>query len=209
MEIVRSAQARSHRAHILDAIDRKVSSNAPIIAVVGNLREVKQPMLAVRVAAGVAERLSTAVILALFGRDDEGWIQRMRCEVTNSAVALAPMGFRYPIGEWLGSCDALLATSSGDAFGRAVVEAMSAGVPVVATQIGGHLEIVTHMVDGLLAPGGDVGQMVKAVVGVLNEPQLRNKLIAGGYERSLDFSARRHAQQMAQLYCEATRKLPL
>lgn len=65
--------------------------------------------------------------------------------------------FQEHIAAVLGDLDALLHTSlRPEPFGRVIIEAMAAGVPVIAARAGGVLEIITEGVDGLLAEPGDL-----------------------------------------------------
>jgi glycosyltransferase involved in cell wall biosynthesis len=58
----------------------------------------------------------------------------------------------------------------------ALLEAMSWGLPVIATPVGGVPEIVTHEVNGLLVPPGDVEALAAAIVRLMSDPQLRERL---------------------------------
>ncbi len=58
----------------------------------------------------------------------------------------------------------------------ALLEAMSFGLPVIATPVGGVPEIVTHEVDGLLVPPGDIDALGAAIVRLMSEPGLRERL---------------------------------
>jgi glycosyltransferase involved in cell wall biosynthesis len=58
----------------------------------------------------------------------------------------------------------------------ALLEAMSLGLPVIATPVGGVPEIVTHEVDGLLVPPGDSDALAAAIVRLMREPGLRERL---------------------------------
>ena len=58
----------------------------------------------------------------------------------------------------------------------ALLEAMSFGLPVIATPVGGVPEIVTHEVDGLLVPPGDIDALAAAISRLTSEPHLRERL---------------------------------
>jgi glycosyltransferase involved in cell wall biosynthesis len=53
---------------------------------------------------------------------------------------------------------------------------MSFGLPVIATPVGGVPEIVTDGVDGLLVPPGDIDALAAAIVRLMSEPALRERL---------------------------------
>jgi len=68
---------------------------------------------------------------------------------------------------------------------------MLAGVPVVATAAGGVREVVRDGVDGLLVPVGDGAALGAAIVRVLADRGLRERLVAAGRERVKEFSIER------------------
>jgi len=73
-------------------------------------------------------------------------------------------------------CSYLVLPSRHEAFGMAVIEAMSCGKPVVATRSGGPQELVSHGVDGILVPPGDPGRLTKEMARLLEDAPLRRKL---------------------------------
>jgi glycosyltransferase involved in cell wall biosynthesis len=85
-------------------------------------------------------------------------------------------GFRPDIDNVLDSTDVYLITSSSEGFSLSAVQAMSRGVPVVATRCGGPEEIITHRTTGLLVDVGDVGGIAKAVSELWNDRALRERL---------------------------------
>ena len=76
--------------------------------------------------------------------------------------------------------DVLLLTSTSEGSPNAVLEAMAAGTPVVATAVGGVPEIVVDEVSGLLVASGDVAGVVRALERVLASDTLRATLASGG-----------------------------
>ena len=74
--------------------------------------------------------------------------------------------------------DGFVLSSNFDTFPLAILEAMVAGVPVVATQVGGVPEMIQHEVTGLLVPAGDSVALADAVIRLLQDTALQQKLVA-------------------------------
>ncbi len=68
-------------------------------------------------------------------------------------------------------------------FGGVVMEAMSMGLPVVATSIGGSLEQVVEDVTGLFVPPGDAVRLAEAVEKLFHDPKRRARMGEAGMER--------------------------
>ncbi|HET8526759.1 MAG TPA: glycosyltransferase family 4 protein [Actinomycetota bacterium] len=75
-----------------------------------------------------------------------------------------------------------------ESFGLTLVEAMAAGVPVVATDIPGYREVVRNGVDGLLVRPNDPEALAGAIRRVLSEPELASALAAAGRARAAEFA---------------------
>lgn len=94
--------------------------------------------------------------------------------------------FRGPVGRpdlpsRFGSASALLLTSDHEGFGRVLVEAMAAGLPVVSTATSGAREVAGDC--GLLAPVGDAAGLARATVRLLTDAELRRRVVAAGLAR--------------------------
>jgi len=88
------------------------------------------------------------------------------------------MGNRQDIPELLSKADCLvLSTITPEAFGRVIIEAQAAGVPVVATRVGGVTEIIEHEKTGLLVEPKEIGAMSEAVLRILNDPKFSATLV--------------------------------
>jgi phosphatidyl-myo-inositol alpha-mannosyltransferase len=75
-----------------------------------------------------------------------------------------------------------------ESFGLTLVEAMAAGVPVVATDIPGYREVVRDGADGILVRPNDPVALAEAIRRVLSEPGLASALAAAGRARAPDFA---------------------
>jgi phosphatidylinositol alpha-mannosyltransferase len=88
----------------------------------------------------------------------------------------------------LAGADVAVAAATGqESFGIAVVEAMAAGVPVVATDIEGYREVVTDGVDGLLVAPGDPAALASAIARVLDDDDLARRLGSAGHDTAAAF----------------------
>ena len=84
--------------------------------------------------------------------------------------------------------DMLLNASRADNQPVSIVEAFSAGTIVVSTNVGGIPDLVTHDVDGLLAPDDDHLALAGEAIRALTDPSLARRLTARGAARAADFT---------------------
>jgi phosphatidylinositol alpha-mannosyltransferase len=91
----------------------------------------------------------------------------------------------------------------GESFGIVLVEAMAAGLPVVASDIPGYREVVRGGVDGLLVPPSDPVALAAALAEVLDDPALAERLGAAGRERAGTYDWDAVAARLEERYAEA------
>jgi len=80
------------------------------------------------------------------------------------------LGKQDRVHEKLGLADLFLLPSDLESFGLAALEAMACEVPVIATNVGGLPEVVTHGIDGYLVPPRDVEAAAKYALEILTRP---------------------------------------
>ena len=89
----------------------------------------------------------------------------------------------------LAGADVAVAAATGqESFGIALVEAMAAGVPLVASDIPGYREVVRDRREGLLVPPGDAEALAAAMRSVLSDTALASRLVEGGGARARAFA---------------------
>lgn len=97
--------------------------------------------------------------------------------------------------------DLLILPSQTEAFGRVLLEAMQVGTPIVATEVGGIPEVITNEYNGLLVEYGDEDAMLNAINRLLNDEELRYKLIANGYKIVRErFDIERYSEEIESIY---------
>jgi glycosyltransferase involved in cell wall biosynthesis len=110
-------------------------------------------------------------------------------------------GHRDDIAAELADLDVVVHCSTiPEPFGQVVVEAMSAGRPVIAAAAGGPLEIVTDGVDGLLTPPGDVGALASALARLEGDRALGERLVAEARTTATRFTPEAAAAGTSSVY---------
>ncbi|HEY2822591.1 MAG TPA: N-acetyl-alpha-D-glucosaminyl L-malate synthase BshA [Candidatus Acidoferrum sp.] len=126
----------------------------PIIMHLSNFRPVKRITDAVEIFAIVRAKMPAKLVLIGDGPDRGAAEYLVRKKRLQKDVFF--LGKQNAVYEKLGSADLFLLPSELESFGLAALEAMACEVPVVATNVGGIPEVVTHGVDGYLVEPGDV-----------------------------------------------------
>jgi glycosyltransferase involved in cell wall biosynthesis len=135
----------------------------------------------------------------------------LRPDLEAQASELAPgrvvfTGYRDDALGLLKALDVLVLPSAHEGIPRCVMEAMAAGVPVVASDIPGTRLLVEDRETGLLVPPGDVGRLAGALDALLDDPHLGRALAKRARARvEADFSATRMAAEYLALYRELVR----
>lgn len=104
-----------------------------------------------------------------------------------------------------GAADVFVAPATGqESFGYILVEAMAAGLPVVASDIAGYREVVRGGIEGLLVPPGDPPRLAEAVARVVSDPALAARLSEAGRARAVEFGWDRIVPRIEAVYRRAT-----
>jgi glycosyltransferase involved in cell wall biosynthesis len=114
------------------------------------------------------------------------------------------LGFRTDVPAVMNALDVLVFPSTMEGFGLVAVEAMAAGVPVVAARAAALPEVVEHEAEGLLVPPGDAGALAAAVERLVGDAGLRQRLGDAGRRRvERDFSDERMVDRYEETLREA------
>jgi glycosyltransferase involved in cell wall biosynthesis len=143
------------------------------------------------------------------GLSAKGFVRRLKRRAIELGVA-ERVYFPGPTADvWtvFRSAAVVVHASWTESFGMALVEAQSCGVPVIAHQLEGMLEVVTDGETGFLVPPGDVPALTDRMQRLLAEPALRNRLGAAGYARMRErFSVAARLDDYRALYAGVCRQ---
>ncbi len=174
-----------------------IAADAPVVAFVGRLVPVKEPDVALDAFARVLVRHPTARLLVAGGGP---LLAPLRARGVPNVHWL---GWRDDVADVLAAADVALLSSRNEGTPVALIEAAAAGVPAVATRVGGVPSVVVDGESGLLVTAGDAPALADAVCRLLADAELRARLGAAARTRALaGWSAERLLADLDALYRE-------
>jgi L-malate glycosyltransferase len=151
--------------------------------------------------------VGSAKFLARATRHDNAqYVERLRAMIAAAGLSdrVSWLGERDDVPELLRALDVLLLPSTEEPFGRAVVEAMAMEVPVLATNVGGPVEIVRDGQDGRLLPPGEPQAWASALSELAASERLRAEMGRAGRARAREeFGLERHVATVLDVYARA------
>ena len=100
---------------------------------------------------------------------------------------------------------ALLPARGGESFGIVLLEAMAAGLPIVATDIPGYRAVARHEREALLVPPGDPAELARAAARLLDDGALADRLVRAGTRRAAEHDWAVVASRMQEIYASVRR----
>ena len=168
----------------------------PLVAVVANLWPVKGHRTLVEAIARVHARMPQARFVLVGDGPERPDLER-RISGLGIGDAVDLLGTRYDVPALLSRADAFCLPSLAEGLPNAIMEAMAARLPVVATAVGGTPELVLEGETGMLVPPANADALASALLGVLADPECGRRMGARGRaliarEYSLDALTRGH-----------------
>lgn len=177
------------------------SAGRKLIVLVGNMNsDVKGHPVLISAAAEIVKRHPEAQFVLVGDgprrRDYEAIVQ-----TAGLKESFLFLGRRSDVPEILVSCDIAILPSLAEGLPNAVLEYLAAGLPVIATALGGNLEVVQDGVTGLLIPPNDSEALVRALGRLLEDPDFAATIARAGREHvQKEFSFERLVLDLDRLY---------
>ncbi len=179
-----------------------------VLGTAGRLVELKGIEYLIRAAAALrGEFPNLRVEIAGTGP----WKSKLQEEVARTGIAdrVTFLGWVDEISSVLNRWDAFVLPSLEEGFPIAALDAMAAGLPVIASSVGGVPELIVDGESGWLVPPRDVEALTSRLRHALNHPELRRIAGSAAYSRVRDdFSASQMAAQFEHLYDELLGETP-
>ena len=153
-----------------------------LITTVGNIRRVKGHDVLIRAAAEVVKRYPDATFSIGGEVLDPAYFAELQSLIEELKLS---NHFRFDGGitnlrRHLDAADVFVLPSRSEGFSNAIVEAMAASLPVVATDVGGNAEAVQDGVSGFIVPTEDPGALSEAIFRLLADPKQAEAMGAAG-----------------------------
>ncbi len=186
------------------ALPEQVAIDRPLIVTCGRLVGQKGFLYLIEALAKV--RQSIPAHLWIIGEGP----QRPMLERKIRKLGLTPhiklLGFQQNPYQYMAAADVFVSSSIYEGFGNVIVEAMACGVPVIATDCpSGPREIINNEINGLLVETANPEALATAIIRLLKNPELKQRLANAGQARAQDFHSQAIASAYGQLFLEVAK----
>lgn len=177
----------------------------------------QEPPVLVTVARFAAPKDYDTLVKALGRLKDSPWSLQVvgdgsgrpsveaRCREMGLQERITFLGMRGGVENILAAGSIFLLSSRREGFPISILEAMRAGLPVIASDVGGVGEAVADGETGFLFPAGDIGALQEKLARLLQSPELRLRFGQAGRKRFLErFTLEQMADDYLNLYREVT-----
>lgn len=177
----------------------QMKSKEPVLTHVSNFREVKRIPDIIEVFAKVNAEVPSRLILIGDGPERSNAERLVWDKKLTDRVCF--LGKLESFSEILATSCVFLLPSESESFGLAALEALSCGIPVVASNAGGIPEVVIHGESGFLSDIGDIDDMAKNTLRIIREPELAQKMSLAARSRAVNlFSEDKLLSEYENLY---------
>ncbi len=155
------------------------------IVTLGNIRRVKGHDLFLTAAVTILERFPSTSFWVAGEVLEADYFAELQQQLLASGL-LDHFHFVHGVHNveaFLQDADVFVLPSRSEGFSNAILEAMAAGLPVVATDVGGNAEAVENQKTGIIVPSDDASALALAVIEILSDPIRRQAMAYAGLQR--------------------------
>jgi glycosyltransferase involved in cell wall biosynthesis len=180
----------------------RIPEHAVVIGCVARLSPVKNQESLIRALAALRDRDARPFLVLVGDGETRAALQRLSRELGVSEAVCFTGELRDGANHHRGF-DISVLVSVSEGFPNTLVEAMAAGRPVVATDVGGNRDAVMEGETGFLVPAGDIDQLTSRLSQLVDDAELRRQLGHAGMRRASNlYRASRVIAQLTSMYDE-------
>lgn len=178
-----------------------VPENTILISWIANWISIKRPLDFVYLAKILVERGDKKIRFLMFGEPRQPARNEVERVIDENGLNdyIFFMGVQIPIEPFIAVSDLLVATAENEGLGRTLIEAMSLNTLVVASDAGGHSEIIEDGHDGFLTPLGDVEAMADKIELALSK-NWTEMIVCARAKAETRFSVAAHTHSILGVY---------
>jgi glycosyltransferase involved in cell wall biosynthesis len=159
-----------------------LAPDVPLVGIVGRLSPIKNHYLFLEVAARIAA-VRPDVRFLVVGDGELGSAIRARTHRLKLSNRVIFAGWRSDLAQIYGDLDVLVSCSDNEGMPISLIEAMAAGCPVLATDVGGVPDLIDDNQTGLLVPARDPSRLTATLLRLLQDGALARGLAASAQSR--------------------------
>jgi len=177
-----------------------IPPEACVVGTAGRLTPIKGHKYLLEAAAVISPRNTDVFFVFLGDGELAPELRQMASSLGIKKVMF--LGWREEVAEVMSTFDIFVLPSLNEGMGKVLVEAMALGKPIVASDVGGIPDLVTHNYNGLLAPPADVEGLIKNINDLLDDSTKRMEMGDRGKIIATDYSAEKMIDKIDRLYDE-------
>jgi glycosyltransferase involved in cell wall biosynthesis len=189
-----------------------IAPDAPVVGILAALRPEKNHRLFLAGAQRILAQLPAAKFVVVGDGPTRAELEALASQL-GVAQAVRFVGMRSDVPALLAACDVVGLTSHNEAAPVSILEALGAGCPVVASDVGSVRETVLDGETGRVFPAGDLDAYAAATIALLQDPAERRRMGVAGRRLvvdrwSLTAMVRGYEQLIQEIYEAKTRTAP-
>jgi L-malate glycosyltransferase len=180
-----------------------------VVATVGNIRRVKGHDVFIRAAASVIEKFPHASFCIAGDVLEPEYFVELQTLVSELKLSdrFHFVGGVTDLRSYLSAAEVFVLPSRSEGFSNAIVEAMAAALPVVATDVGGNAEAVQDGVSGIIVPPEDSDALASAIISLLSDTAKAKGMGAEGKRlAAVRFTTEAMMSQITSVYASLLRR---
>ncbi len=180
-----------------------ISPDSLVVGFVGWLIPIKGVTYLVNAMTKIVEQHPKSLLVLVGKGDDKGEEEiKLKEQVERAGLAdkVRFLGWRPDVDVIMGCFDIFILPSLNEGMGRVLVEAMAAGLPIVASRVGGIPDLVKDGENGLLVPPADAGALERAISNLLSDKARRKLMGETGKRMCRPYSVEAMVDKIDNLY---------